>query len=174
MMTCFCTQTIDTSFSVILLLFSINMVKKCPEQKYRSLNTITCQKWKPTQDNYIFHPNLFAYNFWSFCYCFPSIWLKNITIKSFGHLTRKIAKVTNQHLMTYFCTQTICTSFSVILLLFPLNMVKKCSQQKYRTLNMKSFQKSKPTQDNNIFHPNILHIIFGHLVVVSHQYGSKI
>ena len=88
-------------------------------------------------------------------------------------MTRKLAKVTIQHLMTCFCTQTIHQSFSVILLLFPINMVKKCSEQKYTTLNTKAYQKWKPTQDNYIFYPNLFHIIYGHFVVVSHQYGSK-
>jgi len=43
-------------------------------------------------------------------------------------LTGKLAKDTNQHMMTCFCSQTIYASFSVILLLFPINMVKKCSE----------------------------------------------
>jgi len=30
--------------------------------------------------------------------------------------------------------------------------------------------KWKQTQDNYIFHPNLLDIMFGHFVVVSHQY----
>jgi len=53
-------------------------------------------------------------------------------------------------------------------------MVKKCSEQKYKTLNMKTCQKWKPTQDNYIFHPNLSYIIFSQFVVVSRQYGSKI
>ena len=75
--------------------------------------------------------------------------------------------------MTCFCTQTICTTFSVILLLFSTNIVKNCSKQKNRTLNTKTCPKWKPTPDNYNFHPNLLHIIFGHFVVVSHQYSSK-
>jgi len=160
-MTCLCTQTICTSFSIILLLFPTNMVKICSEQKNRTLNTKTCQKYKPTTDNYNFHPNLlyiilgmktnprwlyfspksFAHNFRSFCCCFTSIQLKNITLTSLGHLARKLAKVTNQHKMTCSCTQTICTSFLVIFLLFPTNLVKKCSEQKNQTLDKKTCQK---------------------------------
>jgi len=45
-------------------------------------------------------------------------------------LARKLAKVTNRHMMTCFCPQTIHTLFLVILLLFPINMVKNCSEQK--------------------------------------------
>jgi len=44
-------------------------------------------------------------------------------VTSLGHLARKLAKVTNQHMMTCFCTQTLCTWFLVILLFFPINMV---------------------------------------------------
>jgi len=40
--------------------------------------------------------------------------------------------------------------------------------------NMKTCQKWKSTQDNYIFHPNLLHIIFSHFVLVSNQYDSKI
>jgi len=43
-------------------------------------------------------------------------------------LARKLAKFTNQHMNTYFCTHSICTWFSVILLFYPINMVKKCSK----------------------------------------------
>jgi len=114
MMTCFCTQTICTSFLVILLLFSINTIKKYMYLKYSTVCTITCQKWKPTQDGLRFLPKSFIHNFRSFCYCFPSVRLKNITVKSLGHLVRKFAKVKNQHMMTSFCTQTICAWFSVI------------------------------------------------------------
>jgi len=96
-MTCFSTLTICTSFSVILLLFPINMVKICSEQKYTTLNTKTYQKWKPTQDNYIFLPNYFAQNFWSLCCCFPSIRLQNITVKSLIPLAQKLPKVTNRY-----------------------------------------------------------------------------
>ena len=139
-MTCFCTQTTCTSFLVILLLFSINTIKKYMYLKYSSVCTITCQKWKSTQDGLRFSPKSFVHNFRSFCYCFPSIRLKNITVKSLDHLARKLAKVKNQHMMTSFCTQTICTWFSIILLLFPINMVKKCSKLKNRTLNTKTYQ----------------------------------
>jgi len=171
MMTYFFTQRNDTSFSVILLLFPIYMVKKCSEQKYRTLNTKSFQKWKTTQDNYIFSPKSFAHNFRSFCFCFPSIRLRNITVKSLSQMAWKLTKFTNQHRMICFCTQTIDTWFSVILLLFPINIAKKSSEQKYKTLKTKSCQKWKPTQDNYIFYPNLLHIIFGHFVVASHQYG---
>jgi len=159
-MTCFCTQTICTTFSVILLLFSTNIVKNCSKQKNRTLNMKTCQKWKSTQDNYNFHPNLlhiifrmkiiprwlrfvpksFAHNFRSFCCCFTSIQLKNIMLTSLGHLARKLPKVTNQHMRTCFCIQTLRTSFAVILMLFPTNMIKKCSEEKNRTLNTKTCQ----------------------------------
>ena len=131
-MTCFCTLTIYTSFSVILLLFPIHMVKTCSEQKYTTLNTKTCQKWKPTQDNYIFHPNILHIVFGHFVVVSHQYDSKYITVKSLGHLTRKLAKVTNQHLMTSFCTQTIRKSFSVILLLFPINMAKKMLITKVR------------------------------------------
>ena len=118
-----------------------------------------------------FSPKSFGYNFRSFCCRFPAIRLKNITVKSLGHLAWKLPKVTNQHMMTCFCTQTILTPFSFILLLFPINMVKKCSEQKYRTLNTKTCQKWKQTQDNYIFHPNLSYIIFSQFVVVFRQYG---
>jgi len=116
----------------------------------------------------------FAHNFRSFCCCFRSIRLKNESVKSLYYLTRKLPKVTNQHMITCFWYQTIRTSFLFILLLFPINMVKKWSEQKYTTLNSKICQKLKLTQDCYIFHPNLLHIILGHFVVVSDQYGSKI
>jgi len=121
-----------------------------------------------------FSPKCFKHNFGSFCYCFPSLQLKSIMVKSLGHLARKLPKVTNQHMMTCFCTQTICTSFSVILMLFPTNKVKSCSEQKNMTLNMKTCQKEKPTQDDYVFHPNLSYIILDHFVIVSHHYGSKI
>ena len=149
LVTCCCTETISLSFLVILLLFAINMIKKCLEQKYRTLNTKTCQKWKPTQDNYIFHPNLLHIIFGHFCCCFASIWLKNITIKSLSHFARKLVKVTNQHLMTCFCFRT---SFSVILLLFHINMVKICSEQKYSPLYKVTCKKWKPSQADYVFH----------------------
>jgi len=44
-------------------------------------------------------------------------------LTSLGHLARKLPKVTNQHKMTCFYTQTICTSFLVIFLLFGTNLV---------------------------------------------------
>jgi len=99
-----------------------------------------------------FSPKSFAHNFRSFCCCFRSIWLKNKSIKSLGHLTRKLPKATNQHMMTCFSTQTIRT---VILLLFSINKVKKCSEQMYMTLNTKICQKWKSIQNNYIFHPNL-------------------
>jgi len=43
-MTSFCTQTINTSFLAILLLFPTNMLKKSTKQNNRTLNTKTCQK----------------------------------------------------------------------------------------------------------------------------------
>ena len=73
-----------------------------------------------------FLPKSFAHKFRSFCCCFQSIRLINITVKSLSQLARKLAKFTNQHMMTCFCTKTIDTSFSDILLLFPINMAKKC------------------------------------------------
>jgi len=173
-MTCFCTQTVSKWFSVILLLFPTNMVKKCWAQKNRTLNMKTCQKWKPTWRCLRFSPKSFVHNFGSFCRCFPSLRLKNITVKNLGHLGRKLSKVTNQHMMTCFSTQTICTSFSVTLLLFPINMVKTCSKQKNRTLNTKTCQKPKQTQHDYIFHSNLLYIILDHFFIVSHNYGSKI
>jgi len=102
------------------------------------------------------------------------IQLKNITLTSLGHLARKLSKVTNQHIMTYFCTQTICTSFSVILLLFATNMVKKCSEQKNRILNTKTWQKDKPAPYDYIFHQNLFNIIFGQFVVFFGQYDWKL
>ena len=83
-----------------------------------------------------FSPKSFAHNFLSFCCCFRSIRLKNKSVKSLGHLTRKLSKVTNQHMMTCFSIQTFRISVSVILLLFSINKVK-CSKQKYMTLNTK-------------------------------------
>jgi len=71
-----------------------------------------------------FSPKSFAHKFWSFCCCFLSIRLKNILIKSLGLYVWNLPKVTNQHLTTCFCTQTIRTSFLVILLLFSTNTVK--------------------------------------------------
>ena len=88
-----------------------------------------------------FSPKSFAHNLRSFCCCFQSKRLKNKSVKTLGHLTRKLTKVKYQHMMTCFCIQTILTSFLVILLLFPINMVKKCSEQKYATLNSKTCQK---------------------------------
>jgi len=70
----------------------------------------------------------FAHNFSSFCYYFRSIWLKNKSVKTLDHLTRKLQKVTNQQMITCFCSQTIRTSFLIILLLFPINIGKKCSE----------------------------------------------
>jgi len=129
----------------------------------------TNPRWLP------FSPKYFAYNLRSFCCCcFPSIQLKNILVQSLSHLAQKLPKVTNQHMMTCFCTQTIRTSFSVILLLFSINMVKKCLKQKYRTLNTKTCQKWKSTQDNYFFHPNLSQIIIGHFFAVSRQYSSKL
>jgi len=70
-----------------------------------------------------FSPKSFPHNFRSFYCCFLPIQLKNILFKSSGLYARKLPKLTNQHMMTCFCTQTIHTSFLVILLLFPTNMV---------------------------------------------------
>jgi len=75
--------------------------------------------------------------------------------------------------MTSFSTQTIGTSFSVILLLFPINIVKKCSEQKYRTLNTNTCQKWNQTHNNYIIHPNLLHIIFDHFIVVPINTAQK-
>ena len=147
------------------------MVKKCSEQKSRTLNMKTCQKLKPTLRCLRFSPKSFVHNFGSFCYCFSSLRRKNITVKNLGHLGRKLSKVTNQHMTTCFYTKTVCTSFSVILLLFPINMVKTSSEQKNRTLNTKTCQKPKQTQHDNVFHPNLLYIICDHFVIVSHHYG---
>ena len=58
MMTCFCTQTMRTLFLVILLFFSINTVRNLQYLKYSTVCTKTYQKWKPTQDDYVFHPHL--------------------------------------------------------------------------------------------------------------------
>jgi len=138
MITFFRTQNIRPSFSVILLLFSINMVKECTYLKNSTVCTKTCQKWKPTQDDYVFYPNL---SYIIFNHFVTSIQLKNITVTSLGHLVGKLPKVTNQYKITCFSTQTICTSFLVILLLIPTNMVKECSEQKNRTLNTKTCQK---------------------------------
>jgi len=67
--------------------------------------------------------------------------LKNIPVKSSGLYARKLPKDTNQHMMTFFYTQTIRTSFLVILLLFPTYLVKKCTRQMNSTLNTKTSQK---------------------------------
>jgi len=53
-------------------------------------------------------------------------------------------------------------------------MVKKILRTKEQTLNKKTCQKKKPTPNNYIFYPNLLHIIFGHFVVDFRQYGYKI
>jgi len=90
-----------------------------------------------------FLPKSFAHNFRSFCCCFPSIRLKNITVKSLGQLARKLPKVTNQHMMTCFCTQTIHTSFLVILLLFSINMVKKMLRTKVQDPKHENLPKMK-------------------------------
>ena len=165
-MTSFYTLTIRTLFWDIFLLFTINMVKKRSEQMYMTLNRKTCPKQKPTQNNHISHPNLLHIIFGHF-----AARLKNITIKSLGILTRKLAKVTKQHMMTSFCAQTIRTLFWHFFLLFTINIVKKHSEQMYMTLNTKTWQTQKPTPNNYISHPNLLHIIFSHFVVVSHEYG---
>jgi len=141
MMTCFCTQTILTSFFDILLLFPVNMVEKCLEEKVHNPKLENLPKIETNPRLLHFSPKSFAHNFRSFCCCFQSIQLKNKSAKSLDHLTRKLLKVRNQHMMTCFCTQTILTSFFVILLLFPMNMFKKCSKQKYTTLNSKTWQK---------------------------------
>ena len=142
------------------------LVTKVQYLLYRNLSKM---KTKPRL--LCFSPKYFTHNFRSFCCCFTSIQLKNITITTLGRLARKLPKVTNQHMMICFCTQTIRTSFSVILLLFSTKMIRKCSKQKNRTLNTKTCQKQKPTPDDYIFHPNILHIVLGHFVVVARQYG---
>ena len=151
MMTFFCTQTIRTSFLVILLLFSINTVKNLhvPKVEYHLHENLPKMKTNPRWLR--FSPKSFVRNFWSYCYCFPSIRLKNITVKSLGHLARKLPKVTNQHMMTSFGTQIICTWFSVILLLFPINMVKKGSEQKNRTLNTKTYQNGNQSKITTFF-----------------------
>jgi len=138
-MTSFCTQTIRTSLMVILLLFFINTVRNLHVPKVQYCRHENLPKMETNQDDYVFHRNL-SYIIFDHCYCFPSIRLKNITVKSLGYLARKLAKVTNQHMITSFCTQTIYTWFSIILLLVPINMVKKCSEQKNRTLNTKNCQ----------------------------------
>jgi len=108
---------------VILLLFFINTVKKMLVIKVQYLLNKNLSKMKTNSRGLCFSPISFAHNFRSFCICFTSIQLKNITVTSLGHLARKFPKVTNQHMMTCFSTQTILISFSVILLLFPTNMV---------------------------------------------------
>jgi len=88
-----------------------------------------------------FSPKSFAHKFRSFCCCFRSIRLKNKSVKSLGHLTRKLPIVTNQHMMTCFSTQTIRTSFLVILLLFPINMVKKMLRTKLHDPKLENLPK---------------------------------
>jgi len=117
MMTCFCTQTIRTSFLVILLYFTSIWLKKCSGQRYKTLNT------KPSKNG-------------------------------------------NQSKITTFFTQIFCTSFSVILLFFAIN-----TGQKFKSFGTKTRKSYNPTLDDLFLHPNHLHIICGHFIVVSHQYG---
>jgi len=88
-----------------------------------------------------FSPKSFAYNFRLFCCYFRSIRLKNKSVKSLGHLTRQFTKVKYQHMMTCFCTQTIPASFLDILLLFPINMVKKMLRAKVYDPKLKNLPK---------------------------------
>ena len=66
-----------------------------------------------------FSPKSFAHNFRSFCCCFRSIGLKNKSVKSLDHLTRKNPKLKDQQMMTCFCTKIIRISFLVIYYCFP-------------------------------------------------------
>jgi len=113
--------------SVILLLSPINIVKKMLITKVQDPKHENLPKMETNPRRLRFSPKSIAHNFRSVCCCFPSIRLKNITVKTLGHLTRKLAEVTNQYLMTCFCTQTISISFSVIYGCFPSIWLKQCS-----------------------------------------------
>ena len=115
-----------------------------------------------------FSPKSFIHYFGSFCYCFPSLRLKNITVKSLGRSARRLPKVRNQHMMTWFCTQTIRTSFLVILLLFSINTVKKMLVTEIQYLLHKNLSKMKTKERWLRFSPKSFAHNFGHFVVVSH------
>jgi len=99
--------------------------------------------------------------------------LKNKTVKSLSHLAKNSQKIQANTWLLVFVPKPSTHHFLVILLLFPINIVKKCLEQKYRTQNKKTCQKWNPTKDNYIFHPNLLHKIFGHFVVVSIDTAQK-
>jgi len=122
-----------------------------------------------------FSPKSFAHNFRSFCCCFRSIRLKNKSVKSLGHLTRKFTKVTNQHMMTCFCTETILTSILVILLLFRISIFKKMLKNKsVKSLDHLTRKLTKVTNQHMMTCfcvQTIRTSLFCHFIVVSHQYG---
>ena len=50
-------------------------------------------------------------------------------------------------------------------------MTQKYNGQKFRLFDTKTRKSYKPTHDDLFLRPNHPHIIFGHFIVVSHQYG---
>jgi len=50
-------------------------------------------------------------------------------------------------------------------------MAQKYIGQKFRSFDTKTRKSYKSTHDDLFLHPNHLHMIFSHFVVVSHQYG---
>jgi len=53
-------------------------------------------------------------------------------------------------------------------------MVKKMLRTKVQDRKLENLPKMETNQDNYIFHPNLLYIIFDHVVVVFHQFSSRI
>ena len=90
-----------------------------------------------------FVPKTCPHSFWFISYLFPFVRLKKDQVKISQLLAWKLAEVGNQPKMTSFCTQTFLKSFSVFLLLFPINMDKKCFSQNFMTFGTKTRQTCK-------------------------------
>jgi len=67
----------------------------------------------------------------------------------------KADKVKNQAKMTWFCSWNIVIFFSINFLSFSISTTKKCSNQNFMTLGVKTCWCWKPTHDDWVLHTNL-------------------
>jgi len=85
-------------------------------------------------------------------------------------LHKNLSKMKTNTRWLHFSPKSFAHNFGHFVL-FHINTAQKYNGHKFRSFGTKTLKSYKQTHDDLFLHPKNMYIIFGHFIVVSHEYG---
>jgi len=131
----------------------------------------TPKSYKPTHDDLFLHPYCPHIIFGHFIVVSHQYGQKILKTKVHDPKLKNLLKIETNPRLLHFSPKSFAHNFRSFCCYFRSIRLKNKSVKSLDHFDTKIHKSYKPTRDDFFLHPNHSQIIFGHFIVVSHQYG---